>query len=915
MDRTQFDLLKTKRFLPLFVTQALGALNDNVFKNAMAILMVYKLAEAGGYDKAVLATAAGGVFILPFFLFSATAGQLADKYDKAMLIRNIKLAEILIMALGVAALFAGQIVPLFVVLFLMGMQSTFFGPLKYSILPVHLNEGELIGANSLIEAGTFLAILAGTIAGGLLILATWGVEVVSVLVLALAAAGYAASLGIPSAPAPSPSLIVNWNVAGESWRMVSKAFSQRFSALTILGISWFWLVGATFLSLFPAIVNDLLKGDETVVTLFLVLFTVGVAIGSMLCNRLLKGEVTAIYAPFGALGITVFVADFAWNLMTHQPPAAATAGGGDALIGGFTFMGEVSNWRMMVDLVGVAMCGGIFIVPLYAILQARSDEADRSRTIAANNIVNAFFMTAGAGIVAGLIGAGLGIPVILLVIAGLNLIVALYVTKLLPDAIIKTFLVAVLKLLFRVEVKGLEHYSKAGDRAVIVVNHVSFLDPVLLAAFLPVKPLFAVNTHIAQAWWVAPFLRLVDAFPMDPTNPMAAKALVREVQKDKHCVIFPEGRITVTGALMKVFDGPAMIADQADAMLVPVRIDGAQYSLFSRLKGKVRRRWFPKITLTVLPPRKLAVPEDAVGKTRRRLAGQELYDVMSDMVFETCDRRRSLFDALLDARAAHGGSHAVIEDIERSPLSYDKLVLGARILGRKLAAQNAAGRARRRHGAQLDGRGGDLLRAAVARPRACHAELFNRRIEHAGGHQGGGNQDGADLAPVRRDGQAARRHRGVQRSCRCGLPGRRQGVGLDAGQAARTAEPAVCRCAAQPCRHQPGRACGGAVHVRFRRHAEGRGAEPCQPAGQLLSAVVAGGLQPAGHRVQCAAGVPLVWLDRWHLVAGFERRESLHVSFAATLSHRAGTGLRHQCHDHVRHRYVPGGLCALVGSV
>jgi acyl-[acyl-carrier-protein]-phospholipid O-acyltransferase/long-chain-fatty-acid--[acyl-carrier-protein] ligase len=322
------------------------------------------------------------------------------------------------------------VVPLFIVLFLMGMQSTFFGPLKYSILPVHLKLGELIGANSLVEAGTFLAILAGTIAGGLLILTTWGVEVVSVLVLALAAAGYVASLGIPAAPAPSPLLIVNWNVAGESWRMVSKAFSQRFSALTILGISWFWLVGATFLSLFPAIVNDILKGDETVVTLFLVLFTVGVAVGSMLCNRLLKGEVTAIHAPFGALGITVFVADFAWNLMTHQPPTGASGGG---LIGGLIFMGELSNWRMMLDLVGVAMCGGIFIVPLYAILQARSDEADRSRTIAANNILNAFFMTAGAGIVAALIAMGFGIPAILLVIAGLNLIVALYVTKLLPD--------------------------------------------------------------------------------------------------------------------------------------------------------------------------------------------------------------------------------------------------------------------------------------------------------------------------------------------------------------------------------------------------------------------------------------------------------------------------------------------------
>jgi acyl-[acyl-carrier-protein]-phospholipid O-acyltransferase / long-chain-fatty-acid--[acyl-carrier-protein] ligase len=689
MDRSQFDLLKTTRFLPLFLTQALGALNDNVFKNAMVILLVYRLAEAAGYNKAVMATVAGGIFILPFFLFSATAGQLADKYDKATLIRYIKLAEIVIMTLGAAALFAGQIVPLFVVLFLMGMQSTFFGPLKYSILPVHLANHELIGANSLIEAGTFLAILAGTIAGGLLILTGHGVTIVSALVLALAALGYLTSLKIPSAPAASPNLQMNWNVAAESWRMVSRAFSQRFSALTILGISWFWLVGATFLSLFPAIANDILKGDETVVTLFLVLFTVGVAIGSLLCNRLLKGKVTAVYAPFGALGITIFIADFAWCLTAYQPPAVIADPSG--LIGGFTFMSELSNVRMMIDLVGVAMSGGVFIVPLYAILQAWSDEEDRSRTIAANNIVNAFFMTAGAGLVALAVGFGMTIAMVLLVIAGLNLIVALYVTKLLPDAIIRAGLKAVLKLFYRVEVKGLEHYQKAGDRAVIVVNHVSFLDPVLLAAFLPVKPLFAVNTHIAKAWWVAPFLRLVDAFPLDPTNPMALKALVREVRKDKHCVIFPEGRITVTGALMKVYDGPGMIADQAGAMLVPVRIDGAQYTLFSRLKGTVRRRLFPKITLTIQPPRKLDLPEGMVGRTRRRLAGQQLYDVMSDMVFETCNRRRSLFDALLDARVIHGGSHAVLEDIERKPLTYDRLVLGSRILGAKLARLTSRG--------------------------------------------------------------------------------------------------------------------------------------------------------------------------------------------------------------------------------
>ncbi len=679
MNNSQFALLKSKRFLPLFVTQALGALNDNVFKNAMLILLTYKLAAQGGYNTAVMTTLAGGIFILPFFLFSATAGQLADKYDKARLIRIIKLAEIVIMAAGSLALFAGSVPLLFFVLFLMGAQSAFFGPLKYSILPVHLEERELIGANSLVEAGTFLAILAGTIAGGLLVLTGHGIEVVSLVVLGLAGLGYASSRFIPPAPAPSPDIRLNWNVAAESWRMVAKAFSARFSSLTILGISWFWLIGATVLSLFPAIVSDLLKGDETVVTLFLVLFTVGIALGSIWCNRLLKGEVSAAYAPFGALGITLFLADFAFALSSYQPPA------GDALIGGCAFLSSLSNLRMMIDLVGVALCGGIFIVPLYAILQARSDDSDRSRTIAANNIVNAFFMAAGAGIVAGLIGAGMSISAVLLGVAAINLIVAFYVCFLLPDALIKAGLRAILKLFYRVEVKGLENYSKAGKRAVIVVNHVSFLDPVLLAAFLPVKPMFAVNTYIAKAWWVAPFLRLVDAFPMDPTNPMAAKALVREVKKDKHCVIFPEGRITVTGALMKVFDGPGMIADQSGADIVPVRIDGAQYTVFSRLRGVVRLRLFPKITLTVMPPRKLEIPDDLVGKSRRRLAGQQLYDIMSDMIFETGNRRRSLFQALLEASSVHGNKHMVLDDIERDPINYGKLVMGARIMGRRLA--------------------------------------------------------------------------------------------------------------------------------------------------------------------------------------------------------------------------------------
>ncbi|MCB2100161.1 MAG: AMP-binding protein [Rhodobacterales bacterium] len=254
------------------------------------------------------------------------------------------------------------------------------------------------------------------------------------------------------------------------------------------------------------------------------------------------------------------------------------------------------------------------------------------------------------------------------------------------EAVVKGLLRLVLRLAYRVEVRGLDNYAQAGPRAVIVVNHVSFLDAVLLAVFLPVKPMFAIDRRIAKAWWVRPFLALVDAFPMDPTNPMATKALIKEMRHDRHCVIFPEGRITVTGALMKVYEGPGLVADKAEAMVVPVRIDGAQYTPFSRLRGKVRIRRFPKITLTVLEPRRLDLPAEVGGRERRRLAGLALYDLMSGMIFETCERRQSLFDALLDARAIHGRRLPVVEDVERAPLTFNGLVLGALVLGRRLAA-------------------------------------------------------------------------------------------------------------------------------------------------------------------------------------------------------------------------------------
>ena len=646
-------------------------------------MILYRLAGAAGLDGQVLVTIAAGTFILPFFLFSATAGQLADKFEKSRLIRLVKLAEIAIMALAVAGFLWGGPYLMLAVLFLMGTQSAFFGPLKYSILPDHLAEDELIGGNAFIEAGTFLAILIGTILGGVIVLTEYGIWAVSASILVLAACGWLSSLFIPRAEPPAPDLRINPNLVAETWNIVRAATARREMRLTILGISWFWLLGATFLAQFPGLAKNVIGANEHVVTLFLATFSMGIGVGSLLCNKLLNGEITAKFVPFGALGMTLFTLDlyFATAGLTPAPGALQGAAG---------FLSGLTGWRVLADLTAISVCGGLFIVPLYAILQARSEPAERSRTVAANNIVNALFMVAGAAGAALMLLAGASVPGVFLIVAVVNGVVAVYICGLLPDAVVKAALVAVLRLLYRVEVRGRENFKKAGKRAVIVANHVSFLDGVLLGTFLPTKPIFAVYTLIARQWWLKPFFAVVDVFPMDPTNPMAIKSLIKAVREGRHCVIFPEGRLTVTGALMKVYEGPGMIADKAEAMLVPVRIDGAQYTPFSRLKGKIRLRWFPKITITILEPRRFEIPEGVVGRARRQLAGAKLHGVMSQMIFETCDYRRTLFDAVLDARAIHGGNHPVLEDVERKPMTYDGLVLGSFVLGRKIARLTSA---------------------------------------------------------------------------------------------------------------------------------------------------------------------------------------------------------------------------------
>jgi len=427
MTDSPFALLQSRRFLPLFVTQFLGALNDNFFKNALVILVTYRLAEEAGLNGQILVTVAAGLFILPFFLFSATAGFLADKFEKRQLILAVKTAEIVFMAIAVAGFTSGHVALLLTVLFLMGVHSTFFGPIKYGILPAHLAPDELLAGNALIEAGTFLAILIGTILGGVLIMTPQGIPIVSTGLLAVAIAGLAAAIFIPPAPPPAPELRLRVNILADTIDMLRYARQHRDLFLAMLGISWFWLVGATFLSQFPTLAKDVIGADENVVTLFLTAFTIGIALGSLLCNKLLAGAITMRFVPIAGLGISLFTIDL------YFASAAIPAAGG--LLGVGDFLGWFAGWRLVGDLVLIAVCGGVFIVPLYTFLQAHSEVSHRSRVIAANNIWNALSMVAAAIATVLMLKGGFTVPHVFLTLAIVNGAVALAIRRWLLPAV------------------------------------------------------------------------------------------------------------------------------------------------------------------------------------------------------------------------------------------------------------------------------------------------------------------------------------------------------------------------------------------------------------------------------------------------------------------------------------------------
>jgi acyl-[acyl-carrier-protein]-phospholipid O-acyltransferase / long-chain-fatty-acid--[acyl-carrier-protein] ligase len=681
-------LLTARRFAPLFITQFLGAFNDNLLKSALGIFVTFRLADASGLGASTLVMVAGGLFILPFFLFSGASGTLADRTDKAVIAKYVKLAEIAIMATGAWGLWAGSVTLLLATLFFLGTHSTVFGPIKYSLLPQHLHQDELVAGNALIEAGTFLAILFGTIVGGSVVLIDNGPLVVGGGGVLCAFVGWLAARQIPPALPSLSEVTPPPHLIRDSVAVLGHVKSQPALLLPILAISWFWLFGGTIVTGLPVFAKDALSANEGVVTMMLALFAVGVGLGSLLAERLLHGEVSARYVPIAGLGMAFFAIDLHFTSIGLPSPKGS---GLQELLTVRDFLGMPGSWRTIADLVGLAMSGGLFTVPLYAILQHESAAAHRSRVIAANNIINALFMSLGALASAALLAQGLTMSELFAWCGVATIPVALVAAWILRRTIGKLFVRFLLRLIYRVKVDGIEHAKAARPKAVIAANHASFLDGLLLGAFLPGDPIFAVDTFHARKWWVRFFLFFVNAFPIDPTNPLSIRAMIRAVEAGSACVIFPEGRITTTGSLMKVYEGPAVIAERTKAALVPVRIEGAEFTPFSRLAGKVRRRLFPRIRITIQQPRTLVSPEGVHGRARRAALRRSLGDAMVHSRFSGARIDSTLFDALLEARSQHGGGHIVADDLDQQPMSYRALVTASYALGAVIAKRTKPG--------------------------------------------------------------------------------------------------------------------------------------------------------------------------------------------------------------------------------
>jgi 1-acyl-sn-glycerol-3-phosphate acyltransferase len=578
----QYALLAQRRFAPFFWTQFFGAGNDNLFKFAFTVMVTYQL-QVSWLPPEMAGLVIGALFILPFVLFSATSGQLADKFEQSGLIRAVKNLEIAIMAFAAWGFMSAHVPALLACVFLMGLHSTLFGPVKYAYLPQHLNTAELTGGNGMVEMGTFVSILLGNLVGGLLIAipgegpiyAAWGCMVVAVL-------GRLAAQGVPNSPATDPGLKINWNPVTETWANLKLAHTQLAVFRSLLGISWMWFFGVVFLSQFPAFAKNVLHGDAQVASLLLMVFSVGIAVGSLLCERLSHRVVEIGLVPLGAIGMSVFAVDLYFACQGLPVPAEAW--------GVRAFVAQPAHWRLMADLALLALFAGLYSVPMYALIQERSQPTHRARIIAANNILNALFMIASSLITGALLAAHFTIPQVFLITGILNAVVAAYIFSVVPEYLLRFVALVITRFMYRLEVKDGQHIPAQGA-AVLVCNHVSFVDAVLIMAVSPRPIRFVMDHRIFRNRLLGWMFRLLKAIPIapqkeDPKVYEAAFEAAAQVLRDGDLLcIFPEGGITRDGSLGEFKGGVMKILERQPAPVVPLALHNLWGSFFSRIEG------------------------------------------------------------------------------------------------------------------------------------------------------------------------------------------------------------------------------------------------------------------------------------------------------------------------------------------
>jgi acyl-[acyl-carrier-protein]-phospholipid O-acyltransferase / long-chain-fatty-acid--[acyl-carrier-protein] ligase len=674
-------LMVSRHFAPLFWCQFLSAFNDNFLKNALVFLILFGMPGARGE---ALITVAGGVFIFPFFVLSGLGGQLADRFDKARVTQHLKFAEIAAAGLAAGGFVTQSLPILFASLLLFGIVAALFGPIKYGILPDYLPTAALPAGNALIEGGTFLAILLAMLTAALA--SGHGVDRwwFAVLVIIIAVACWVASLFMVPTGNADPSLKVESNLARSTLALLRDLRADRRLMWGALVLSWFWVVGATVLALLGPIVKNVIGGNQDVVLVFLAIFSVGIAAGSALASWLASGRIILLPTVIGAVLLGLCSLDFA--SVSAQAPSVST------LVGPPAVFASARGWRAAMDLLGLAIAGGLFVVPTFAAVQAWAGAERRARVVAAVNVLNAAFMVAGAVIVAVAQDAGLSVAAVFLAMGAACLLVAFLIARTMPTHVVADLVSIIFRAFYRLEVQGMGNLEAAGRPCIAALNHVSFLDAPLALAVLGRDVVFAIDSGMAKRWWLRPFLGLVEAFPLDPTRPMAIRTLVQVVKAGKSLVIFPEGRLTVTGSVMKVYDGAGLIADKTGALVVPIHHEGLEATVFSRLtRQQVRRRWLPKVKVTVLEPVQLEVDPALKGKLRRQAAGTALYEIMSDLVFRTTSTDRTVIEAIIEAAKLQGPRRTAVEDPLSGPVSYRKLLAGANMLGRKLSALAGVG--------------------------------------------------------------------------------------------------------------------------------------------------------------------------------------------------------------------------------